>query len=296
LPTVEYNGSNMENVFKCIKVLDNARLTTLTDYLTELVKNNTEILSYEFLKRVYDTTTKDIRQFTRNISDYKDFGKVIMSMKDSLGVQDLSVIIDTLDIESQLEFINSDLSVLSEHSLKSTLRVLINKSKRDNLIKICKAIFSKPELFDDSGNVLSLIVDTHPNITNNEKAIFDDIDYDLDNNTHVNVVKGLIHSDYLFNKYFMKVEPSKVKPSDMISVKFNMGPRERKGYVRKANFNLIKLGCFAGTFDEAIKSINHKYSPGSDKANNYIKDVRECLQRSKRYFEKWGYGTLFESL
>ncbi|MCR8711316.1 hypothetical protein, partial [Aliarcobacter butzleri] len=57
----------------------------------------------------------------------------------------------------------------------------------------------------------------------------------------------------------------------------NCGIENRTIYLDYNDKNIICLGCFRGTQDEAIKAISEKYKYNHDKRDKYIQDVKDCF-------------------
>jgi hypothetical protein len=60
-----------------------------------------------------------------------------------------------------------------------------------------------------------------------------------------------------------------------LNVAHNCGKYNRQIIIRKDNPNIIEIGCFRGTKEEAITRINYKYD--GQEAIDYIAKVEECF-------------------
>jgi phosphoribosylanthranilate isomerase len=56
---------------------------------------------------------------------------------------------------------------------------------------------------------------------------------------------------------------------------FHSGKSKRCIYIKKSNPEIIHIGCFSGTKEEAIKAVSEKYSGNS--RDEYIEKIEECF-------------------
>ncbi|MBL3518952.1 hypothetical protein H0A43_00500, partial [Arcobacter lanthieri] len=57
----------------------------------------------------------------------------------------------------------------------------------------------------------------------------------------------------------------------------NCGIENRTIYLDLKDKNIICIGCFRGTQDEAIKAISEKYKYNHDERDKYIQNVKDCF-------------------
>ncbi|MFW3413088.1 hypothetical protein ACN9J3_10180, partial [Aliarcobacter butzleri] len=57
----------------------------------------------------------------------------------------------------------------------------------------------------------------------------------------------------------------------------NCGVERRTIYLDYNDKNIICLGCFRGTQDQAIQAISEKYKYNHDERDKYIQNVKDCF-------------------
>ena len=60
-------------------------------------------------------------------------------------------------------------------------------------------------------------------------------------------------------------------------VVYDCGVEKRYIYIDLEDKTIIRIGCFKGTRDEAIKAVSKKYQYNKEEMNKYIEKIEKCF-------------------